>query len=365
MYLLIRYICSPATASFNFHKMKNKPKLAALALIGSLFFACNKEDANLELTNIAKSSYGNSPTLYYDILSFKDYQQCIDFLETLDATNERYIADYLEANFQLNSNTIGNFTDDELEAIDDKVNQEFDRYKVYKDAEQSLSFTSLRSITEPLEVAYMASGDDDKDPFNIYPYTIAYQTALNPYREIMIGGKIYKDIAGGKTQIVINDGDYKTLLKIRNNENEAYNLPNVTVLYESKGVTCKTTKPNSGYTPYTKNGKTYRLKTYCHIYTWQLNAVTNHYRKWPSGNLTWSIVAMSTGIYGDEIYEQIPCTLTPVVKSKSKPIINWSRQEVSVYSNGGGMFYTPTQKTYSKSFRHNISPSQYISVYAW
>ena len=354
--------------------MRNLPTCFLFMLV--LLSSCRKE-SEMPISMKPKNSY--TASVYNDIIRFENKEKlfaCIQFLELRNSEKNKFFVDSVS----------GRITDSlsltivEMEKIDSIFNNNGYNHKlIYEEFEFSnWGYVSLRKFIEPLQEAYMLSGEEDLDPSIRYPYSEELKTILNQYEELIIGDTIYKMIQNGQTLIKTHVNFYNSIVQIRTNENLAFSDSLVILVYDSKSA-CKSFVWGKKIMNYNIGNKKFRLKTYCSLVFGYLTSVTNHYRVQNNGSLIWSIANIQTGVFTSELYKSKPCNSNnyanikeggkDLVKdgygSKLKSPINWFHQSI-IIGDGVSFYFTPSQKTNSVSFCSTCSNSGlYLTAYAW
>jgi hypothetical protein len=236
-------------------------KKLSLMMISALFVlvACNKENQQesfrsitlkSQLNDAGKNEFYNSVTIdgvtkFNDMLWFKDQESFLKAIEILDEFQEKDIEIFnskyvTKTEEQLENYSWEEFEDYILEIEKKEIEIGFSDVGIFKQFEQALNFNSLRKKMFDLEYQFLNSQDENWDNYpehEFIPFE-SEQTVFNVYEEVRIGNEIYKLIEEG--YFIIKDGDYATLLKLRNNISSGYSLENVKFVSNSGELTGKT-----------------------------------------------------------------------------------------------------------------------------
>lgn len=226
--------------------MKTIKSVIAISLIISVSFglsSCKKE----QLTNSAKAktianrnvrkSKGQSQlygvSMYYDIVKFQDEQTLSDDIEILSQQVDENIDQFNGKNLYVTATDIDNMTEEELLTLNEKLDaiaaeEGYSEFAPNEKFESEFNFNSLRQILNAQEEIWLKSNPTDltQNPQNSIIGGTTMKTFFNQHKEIMIGDVIYKFLSDN-TLIEIVDGDYQTVLDIRNNEQGYANKSNV------------------------------------------------------------------------------------------------------------------------------------------
>ena len=226
-------------------KFIKKPILFILLM--GLFYACNKDDSNLENSiengnSIKKVSFnvetnGRGFTTSGTMLSFptfQDYEDTIEMLEVqLEAHQEAFYSQY------------ESLTDDEVDDMEDSTG--FNPQQPLIDFENQYSFSnSLRVKYNELEEIWLNNEelDPNTDPDNDILFDEVEQVLWNEHQEVMIEGKVF---AFEKLQATYEiTGDFETSLTKINNGEDVSNDPNIITTERSQG-SCTTWKSRSDF----------------------------------------------------------------------------------------------------------------------
>jgi hypothetical protein len=203
-------------------------KALFLALAGIVVISCKKEQltqsvsSDKQITHVQKSGNASSLT---DGITVEDgllrFQNENHIKQTIDGLYQLYL-EHEEAFLAAHPNVHG----DDLILVEEETG--FNDYAPYEEFESALSFNSLRSKINQEAIAYYASEvDDDNNPDNHFILEDAVRTVLNKFEEVKIGDAIYKFYEHGYIKIV--DGDFSTLLQIREDQNLVSSLDNVEI----------------------------------------------------------------------------------------------------------------------------------------
>lgn len=199
-----------------------------LALIGMVVISCEKEQLTESVSSVKQvnqvAKIGNATSLT-DGVTVEDgllrFQSEDHIKQTIDGLYELYL-EHEDAFLAAHPNVQG----DDLIQVEEEIG--FNDYAPYEEFESSLSFSSLRSKINQEATAYYESGvDDDNNPENHFVLEDAVRTVLNKFEEVKIGDAIYKFYQHGYIKIV--DGDFSTLLQIREDQDLVFSLDNVEI----------------------------------------------------------------------------------------------------------------------------------------
>lgn len=355
--------------------------LSALAITLSLQ-NCNKDKTRPELPDLQPSTETGTAnhrpsnpgiSLYYDILDFNSGESLAQTLDLINDNSEKDNATYMEVDLGLQNQSLDSIPPDSLELLDIKMNNELNVYKAYEEFVRTMNFEALVLEFIPLQKSWMKSGGNDlKDPFLKYPYPLAFQSVLNKYHEVKIGTSIYKfDVTSGSV-FEITDGDYNTVLALRKDRNAANTKPGVLVY--TKTGSCNTFKNANATHNYVRDGKNFRVKSYCGITSSFINAITQNFRKQNNGALLWSMCKMSNTVTSDEVYNNGKCNYDMKTASGVNAANSAFRLEKLVgvlftvptnsnVSYRGLNLHTPSQKTRATSVVYD--PDHILNVFAW
>jgi hypothetical protein len=200
-----------------------------LALAGIVVISCKKEQltqsvsSDKQITHVQKSGNASSLT---DGITVEDgllrFQNENHIKQTIDGLYQLYL-EHEEAFLAAHPNVHG------ADLMPVEVETGFNDYAPYEEFESALAFSSLRSKINQEATAYYASGAENGDnPDNHFILEDAVQTVLNKFEEVKIGDAIYKFYEHGYIKIV--DGNFSTLLQIRENQELALSSDNVEIV---------------------------------------------------------------------------------------------------------------------------------------
>ncbi len=238
----------------NFFKPLTIPLLSVLFLI-----SCNDEPVNmvessfngngLKVINYGSGengkSFGMTIATFVDQESYENYKNDLD--TQVDAWDDAFVAQW-------------NHLDDD--ALNDKEEElGFDSEKPLTDFESQNGLQSLRQKYLIAEEAWLNNdnlnpiSDPDNNP--IYDFDEAEMSLVNILGEVQIGNVIYKKLNDEESEevdaitssnqqsiyLIIDDGDYQTLIEFNNGNTSVVNNDNVIIdTSSSSSVDCNTSK---------------------------------------------------------------------------------------------------------------------------
>jgi hypothetical protein len=188
--------------------------------------ACTQNDdiENIETDNslgFSKINYKGSSRSANgtQILAFNDLQAYEDMVSQLENSVESWDDAFVDQYDYLN--------DEDLNAKEETL--KFDDEKPLTNFEMQNNFYSLRNKYYAEEDAWLnhENLDEKTNPNNneLYNFSEAEMTLMNPEGEIKIGNKIYKYLEGGTLKIL--DGDFSKLVRYNNEDYTVLNEANV------------------------------------------------------------------------------------------------------------------------------------------
>lgn len=197
-----------------------------IVIITSLLFlaACTQND-DIENINsesglgFNKITYNSGRNIGTQILAFENvaaYEDMVSQLEnSVESWDDAFVAQYDMLN------------DEDLNAKEEEL--KFDDEKPLTDFERQNNFYSLRNKYYSEENVWLNNEelDDKSNPNNkeIYNFSEAEMTLMNPKGEIKIGDKIYKYVEAGTLKIL--DGDFSKLIRFNYGDMSVLNEMNV------------------------------------------------------------------------------------------------------------------------------------------
>jgi hypothetical protein len=209
--------------------------IAVATLVG-----CKKENVD-PTTAVSTNEFSNKNltqltgniSVENGMLKFVDMDHVRNTLDALETAFREHEDNFLAAHPQKSG--------EELMVIEETSG--FNEYQTYENFESTLNFSSLRAKIQSEYTEYMNMEiQPNEDPEDHYIFEASVQAIVNEFGELKVGNAIYKLYENG--HIVITNGDYNTLLAIRDNYNLAYELDNVQIegdinYFENKSAGCE------------------------------------------------------------------------------------------------------------------------------
>lgn len=321
----------------------------------------NKTNGNT-LSNVSISGV----KIVNGMIHFKDLKSYSEAKRDLEKLQFQDIENFNSVYLNYSKSELSNLSENELDEISDKLELiskdiNFSETGIYEQFEKKLNFNSLRSILFEKEEIFLNNPNPnwELDPDNHFIVLDEERTFLNADAEIKIGNSIYKFTE--QYLFEITDGNYDTLLEIKNNgynakmtnvivtdleSNEKVNASEYSTKSNSNG--CKKFKSKSGFRYNSNNTK--RIKWVVKLRTFfnnKLIAKTVNYKKkgkrWVKYKT--SVVAANSGSSCQGIYHSSSNYTNLYAKSVThKTTINYYGSFKSGYLNGhhygaGGISY--------------------------
>ncbi len=215
--------------------------LIIAALTFSVLFSCKKDIT--ETSEIPKPivHQKSNPTttstsqisLFYDILSFASFDGLVSTMNDLNTAQDLANDAFFENKVNFSLDEISAMNEQQLEQLNTEIDliateNGFSEENEYSNFENSFGFYSMRQHLNQLEGSWLDTEEPDWDnnPQRLYSMGKAEKAVYNPYFEIMVQGVIYKYLPDGSC-LLVTDGDYSTLLDLRQNPISYENFSNV------------------------------------------------------------------------------------------------------------------------------------------
>jgi hypothetical protein len=215
--------------------------MAIAALTFSVLFSCKKDLT--ETTEIPKpimhqksnpaSNNTSQISLFNDILSFKDFEVLVNTMNDLNTAQDQANDAFFENKVNYSLDEISAMNEQQLEQLNTEIDLianeiGFNEENEYANFENSFGFYSMRQHLNQLEESWLDADEPDWDnsPQRLFSLGKAEKAVYNPYCEIMVQGVIYKYLNDGSC-LLVADGDYSTLLQLRQNPLSYANFGNV------------------------------------------------------------------------------------------------------------------------------------------
>lgn len=253
-----------------------------LAIVVAASAGCKKENlgsyGSVSVTEFSNKNLGElsqSITVENGMLKFTDLDHVRNTLDALESAYREHEDNFLAANQGKSG--------EELMYAEETTG--FNDFAPYVGFESGLNFSSLRAKIQNDYQAYMNldTQPDNGDPEDHYITEYSVQAIVNQYGEFKVGNEIYKLYENGYLRIT--DGDYNTLLAIRQNYYIVYELENVEIegdinYFDNKAAGCEGHRARSD--KYTTGSRRIKWRVAIRTYPWNRYTIaesTNYIKK--------------------------------------------------------------------------------------
>lgn len=272
-----------------------KKNIILLIVSCLIMFGCEKESELHHPTHsvknlaAAKNYGGYGVSKFHDIMKFNNYSVLYDVINDMDTTRNYNINQFNNQFLPVTYTQISSMSDSMRERLSNRMkfiadSIGFSEDGIYSDFENEFSFSSLRMTLNSAEALWLAAGplDWNANPQNSIIGGTIMKTFFNPYKEIMIGNSIFKYLSDS-TLIEVTNGDYNTILAIRDTESSYTNDTNVVSHGKQKANSCSIHTNGHADSYFENTGHTQRIygKVFSHTLAYIIwaGAETTHFSK--------------------------------------------------------------------------------------